>query len=289
MLAFALAGAIMAAAAWFGIRSAMIRPLSLDAAAMDLVRPRNADDATFRRGWWRRVASRTAGSAISANRRADLAVLGITSDEHNIDRLSVAVIFASLPLAAAALTAVADASLPAWWLVASAPVGGAVALWYMDQHLTDRATAARREFRFALATYLDLVVTLTRGGAGVETALSEAARVGSGASFEAIRAALAIAGERRETPWLAFDQLGVRLAIPALREFAGAMTMAGEASARVSETLIARARSLRLKELAEAEAESDRASEAMTFPVVAMSVGFLLLISYPALASFLEI
>ncbi|MHB8671258.1 MAG: type II secretion system F family protein [Acidimicrobiales bacterium] len=137
--------------------------------------------------------------------------------------------------------------------------------------LSRAAAAARRDFHHALATYLDLVVALLVGGAGVDSALDDAAQLGTGSAFRLIRGALGSAQEHREAPWRA------------LAELAGSMALAGEHGARVRETLIAKAASLRTRELNDAEADAARASETMTLLVVAMGFGFVLLVCYPPL------
>ena len=68
-----------------------------------------------------------------------------------------------------------------WRLVVLARAGRRVAGWfYARLDLRSDAEKARREFRHALAAYLELVTILMAGGAGVETAMFDAAAIGEG-------------------------------------------------------------------------------------------------------------
>ncbi len=84
-----------------------------------------------------------------------------------------------------------------------------------------------REFRHALAAYLELVTILMAGGAGVETAMFDAVDIGRGSAFRHLRAALSAAQARREAPWRALGQLGDRLGVVELEELEASMTLAG--------------------------------------------------------------
>ena len=159
----------------------------------------------------------------------------------------------------------------------------------MTCRLPGRPGEARREFRQALATYLDLVITLIVGGAGVETALADASAVGSGPAFRQLRAALAAAPERREPPWRALGRLGRRLGVSGLEELAAAVTLAGENGASVSDTLAVKADALRDRELDEERADAERSSEAMSLPVVAMGLAFVVMVMFPALVRLTQI
>ena len=121
------------------------------------------------------------------------------------------------------------------------------------------------------------------GGAGVETALFDAASVGTGAGFRQLRSALSAARARRDPPWANLGVLGDRLGVVELQELEASMTLAG-GGARVRESLAAKAESMRLKDLGQLESEAEARSETMVLPVAMMFAGFLLLIGYPALA-----
>ena len=60
------------------------------------------------------------------------------------------------------------------------------------------------------------------------------------------------------------------------------MTLAGTAGAAVRDTLLAKADTLRVKALAEAEAAAQHDSELLVIPTVALLVAFVLLLGFPA-------
>ena len=164
-------------------------------------------------------------------------------------------------------------------------VVGALAGWgWARIDLRSDADRARRAFRHALASYLELVTILMAGGAGVETAMFDAVAAGTGSEFRHLRGALTAAQARREPPWTALGQLGARLGVPELEELEASMTLAGS-GALVRDSLTAKAVGIRTKDLAQLESEAQARSETMVLPVALMFAGFLLLIGYPALAA----
>ena len=164
------------------------------------------------------------------------------------------------------------------------PVGAAVGWLYARVDLASDAAKARLQFRHALSAYLELVTILIAGGAGVETAMFDAAAVGQGSAFRHIRTALSAAQAQRQPPWQLLGQLGDRLGVDELSELHASMTLAGD-GAQVRETLGAKASGIRMRDLAELESEAQARSETMVLPVVLMFAGFLVLIGYPALAA----
>jgi Flp pilus assembly protein TadB len=129
---------------------------------------------------------------------------------------------------------------------------------------------------------LDLVVVALAGGGGVETALADAAGVGSGWAFALLRRALDHARLARQTPWAALGRLGQELGVGELSELAASVALAGTEGAKVRASLAAKAASLRTHELAEAETADQAATERMSLPVVLLFAGFLLFLGYPA-------
>ena len=69
-----------------------------------------------------------------------------------------------------------------------------------------------------------LVTILMAGGAGVETALYDAAEIGRGPAFRQLQAALSAAQARREAPWATLGVLGRRLGVVELEELEASMT-----------------------------------------------------------------
>jgi tight adherence protein C len=66
------------------------------------------------------------------------------------------------------------------------------------------------------------------------------------------------------------------------------MSLAGESGSRVRDTLAAKAAALRARQLAEVEAEAQKASETMGIAPALMAMAAVVLIAYPAVAAFLE-
>lgn len=152
-----------------------------------------------------------------------------------------------------------------------------------DADLKSKAAARRREFNDTVTAFVELVSVSVAGGGGVNTALIDATRMGDGWAFDLLRESLADSNLRSETPWAGFERLGNHLGITSLVELSGAMALAGTSGAKVSETLVARAESARSKELSERLSEAERASETMGVPVVAMLIGWMGFLGYPAI------
>jgi Flp pilus assembly protein TadB len=144
------------------------------------------------------------------------------------------------------------------------------------------AVERRRGFRHALGCFLDLVAVRLAGGAGVEGALNDSATSGLGWAFGEIRQALAQARLMGEAPWAGLDRLGNDLAISELSELAASVALAGDEGARVRTSISAKARSIRLRGLADAESSAQAASERMSLPIVLLMLGFVIFLGYPA-------
>ena len=173
------------------------------------------------------------------------------------------------------------------WLVLSPvrrdlAVLGAAGFVVPDLGIRSDAARRRRDFRHALSSFLDLVVVALAGGGGVETALADAAGVGSGWAFDHLRRALDQARLARQAPWETLGRLGVDLGIAELSELAASVALAGTEGAKVRASLTAKAVSLRTHALAEAETADQAASERMSLPVVCLFAGFLFFLGYPA-------
>lgn len=91
------------------------------------------------------------------------------------------------------------------------------AVMYVEK-ISKEAQIARRGFRFALSSYLDLASVLLAGGAGSETALSAAASTGNNWSFRLIRDALDSARAGRAPVWKVFGDLGRDLGVTDLEQ-----------------------------------------------------------------------
>jgi tight adherence protein C len=218
----------------------------------------------------------------SADLERDLQVAGKTREQHLIDKLTAAVAGLALPPALGVIVALGGVPVPVGFAVL-ATVGLAAAGFVLPDVLLRRLAAERRRaFRYALSSYLDLVNVILAAGAGVETALSDAADAGHGWAFAQLRSALARARLAGESPWRTFGRLGEELDLPELRETASGLALAGTHGARVRASLQARAQAMRSRDLADMEGHAEAATERMSVPSVVLVVGFIVFVGYPA-------
>ena len=248
----------------------------------DLYRPRVLKPV--RRSRLDQLADRVAGRA-AKRREADLAVCERSTVKFVQDRLTWSLLAAAPGLAFLAMSTTGALTIfpPAACVLASA--AGLVVGWFYALGLAAfrRWHASAGSSATPSPRYLDLVTILMAGGAGVESALYDAAAVGRGSAFRQIQTALSAAQARREAPWATLGVLGRRLGVVELEELEASMTLAGD-GARVRDSLLAKAVSMRTRDLARLEARAESRSETMVLPVAMMFAGFLLLVGYPALA-----
>ena len=281
-LLMTVAGALLGGGLLLIVRGVLGSTVPLASLVVELHRPRHGSIGTRPRA--DELVERLAGRASPA-RDADLAVCERTVTKFAQDRLAWSAIGAAPGLALIVLDVAAASSIltPATRILLA--VGGAVGGWFYARiDLSSDAERARRKFRHALASYLELVTILMAGGAGAETAMFDAVAAGSGGTFRHLRSALTAAQARREPPWRALGQAGERLGIGELIELEASMTLAG-GGAMVRDSLTAKAVGIRSKDLAALESEAQAKSETMVLPVVLMFAGFLVLIGSPALAA----
>jgi len=245
-------------------------------------RPRSAEGAgatTLLR------VARVAGAErhIGARVQKDLAITGHDEAWYLTwcTALGVAGLVTGPVLALVSLAAAADLpwAIPVLFSLILGPLGVVAGVL----SLRAEATKRRSDFGFALSAWLDLVVISMAAGRGTEGALVLASESGSGFSFEELRKALSASRLRGVAPWDALDELGSALGVDELCGIASSVRLAGSSGARVRASLAARAKALRERGLAEARAASESATERMSIPVVALVVGFIVLIGWPAI------
>ena len=250
----------------------------------------NPTDASA--GWRGRVSTRMATTLASVGvdlgrLDADLRVLGRSLEQHLVEKATAAVAGMVLPPATALLMGLGGVAAPLS-LVSMATLGlGVVGFLLPDALLRSQAAERRRDFRYALSSYLDLAHIVLAAGAGVETALAYAAEAGDGWAFAELRAALHRSRLAGDSPWSAFERLGEQLDIPDLREVAASLSLAGAHGAKVRNSLEARAAALRSRDLAEMEGDAEAATERMAVPSVLMVVGFVIFVGFPAVTEIL--
>jgi hypothetical protein len=233
-------------------------------------------------GWLRRTAG-TAGIDFGTV-KADLALIGQPLDAHLGARMLFALGGLLLPGVWVAVVALAgvNAPIPMTLVVSLALAAGGFVL--PGIMLRSQAADRRRAFRHAFGS---LVIGI-HGGAGVESALADAAHLGRGWAFGLIAGTLDATEFNRQSPWEALRELGDELAVPELAELAASISLAGTSGARVGLSVAAKAEAMRGREIAEAEAKAEAASERMAVPTVMMMAGFVMLIGYPALHTVLH-
>ena len=146
---------------------------------------------------------------------ADLAVLGRSVEDHMALRAAASVAGMGMVAVLAVLAGLVGLSPPVVWLWLA--LGAALVGFVVPDTLARRAAVARRaSFRQALAFFLDLVIVVLAGGAGVGSALRQASEAGDGWAYVQIRGALARARVRREPPWVVLGQLGAELDVSEL-------------------------------------------------------------------------
>jgi tight adherence protein C len=235
--------------------------------------------------WGRPFAGLLTGLGLPRRRiRQDLAVLDRPVEQHLAEQATAALAGLLTPpllgVAAAVVGIDVGIAVPMW----AGLILAVLAFFAPDLQARSQAAARRADFRHAFAAFLDLVVVALAGGAGVEGALDAAASVGTGWSFARLRHALAAAALTRQAPWIALGRLGTDLDIPELAELAATVTLAGSEGAKVRASLTAKAAALRTRQLTDAEAAAQAATERMSLPVVVLFTGFLIFIAFPAIS-----
>ena len=170
--------------------------------------------------------------------------------------------------------------VPIWLAVLGAALG-ALLPW---AQLNRDADARRRDFRHVVSSFLDLVAMNLAGGRGVPEALQSATAISDGWAMVRIRDTLEAARLQGTTPWTALGQLGDDVDVDELRDLAAALALVAEDGAKVRDSLSARASSMRRKELADAEGRAAAQSQSMLVAQLLLCVGFLLFLTYPAVA-----
>ena len=170
------------------------------------------------------------------------------------------------------------------WLAAFGAAIGAIVPWFQ---VRARAEDRRRGFRHVVSSFLDLVAMNLAGGRGVPEALQAASNISDSWAMVRIRDALQAARLQGVPPWTALGELGDEVDIDELRDLSAALALVAEDGAKVRDSLAARAASMRRRELADAEGRAAARSQSMLVAQLLLCVGFLLFLTYPAVAEIL--
>lgn len=180
----------------------------------------------------------------------------------------------------AAAIGVLSTTIPLWFMLIGALVGLLVPLSQVRKEADER----RRGFRHVVSSFLDLVAMNLAGGRGVPEALQAAANISDGWAMVRIRDTLEAARLQGSTPWAALGELGDEVDVDELRDLAASLALVAEDGAKVRDSLTSRAASMRRKELADAEGRAAARSQSMLVAQLLLCVGFLLFLTYPAVA-----
>jgi len=217
--------------------------------------------------------------------RADLAVIGIPPEVHLAEMVTSAIVGLALPLVLAGLLAAYGLRVPLP-LPALTGLVLAVAGWVAPGPARRaEAVARRRGIRDGFGTFLSLVAVSLAGHAGLEQALHHAAARGQSEGHRLIRQTLENATLTQTPAWDALERLGAQYGVDDIVDTATTVRLAGQDGARIRASLAAKAATIRGRQRAEVEADTASATERMTLPVVVLSLGYLLLIGYPAVST----
>ncbi len=214
--------------------------------------------------------------------RADLALLGRSTEKFLAGKLAVAAAAMAAPAVSAAVLATAGIGVP--WEIPAAASAGAAALMFFFPDLDVRAEAAkrRRDFLHAFTSYLQLVRLARAAGAGASEALDYSAHIGAGWAFTRIAAVLDAARRGHEPPWDGLARLGAEIGVPELAELADLAGLAEGEGTKIIDMLQAKTDSLRSQALAAARGQANSRTTTMIVPLTLLGLGFVLLMAFPA-------
>lgn len=218
----------------------------------------------------------------------DLRMLDRSVTTHVTQKLAFTAGGLALPVVVHVALAFAGVPTGIGFPLAVALILAAVGFLVPDLRVRREAAVLRAGFRRALSAYLDLVWITLAGGAGVTSALDDSAAIGHGWAFTRLGEALDRARLTRTTPWAELGRLGDKLDVTELTELAASISLAGIEGAKIRHSLAAKATALRTHQITAVEADAHSATERMALPVMALFLGYLAFIGYPALIQVLN-
>ena len=224
------------------------------------------------------------GIQLPVSVRADLGIAGRSLETHLATSLVGALVGFVVPMVMLLPVSVVTGSLPGVVPVWLSLVGAVIGALLPTVQLRAVAADRRRDFRHVVSSFLDLVAMNLAGGRGVPEALTSAAGISDGWAFVRIRDTLEAARLQGITPWAALGELGEEVSIDELRDLSAALALVAEDGAKVRDSLVARAVSMRRRELADTEGRAQARSQSMLMAQMLLCVGFLLFLTYPAVA-----
>jgi pilus assembly protein TadC len=213
----------------------------------------------------------------------DLALLGQSPERLMTERLACLLLGLALPSLLTLLLTLVGFTIGWAFPAGVGLILGTVLGLAPDWAVREDAARRRRQFRHALTSYLDLVALGRAAGSAPAEALEAAAQVGHGWAFARIRGVLEAARRTGVPPWEGLARLGDTVGVGELTELADIAELAGNEGARVLDTLLAKAESMRAAALAETRAAANRSTTKMVMPLAVLGVGYMLLLGYPVL------
>lgn len=214
----------------------------------------------------------------------DLALLDRTPEQYALSIVLSVLIGLLAPATGGVLLAMAGITPPVVVPVVAAIGLAVLAALIAHRDVLAKANRARREFRRAVCTYLDLVALQLSAAHGPVQALEQAAAICDGWVFDRVREALRLAQLQMHSPWDEIRDLADEIGVPELGDVGAIMQSSGSDGAQVHETLRQRADSLRdqirTDELAQAEMVTSRLDVPGALLVFVL-IGFIL---YPFVA-----
>jgi Flp pilus assembly protein TadB len=149
------------------------------------------------------------------------------------------------------------------------------------------AARKRRDFRFTWGSYLQLVRLARAAGLATSDALETAAWTGGGWAFARIQDALESAQSAHEPLWRGLADLGQQIGVSEVTELAETIRGAGSEGTKIAETLAAAGESQRRRLTTDIRAKANGRTTTMIVPLALLTLGFLLLLAFPAFAALL--
>lgn len=211
----------------------------------------------------------------------ELALLGRTRDQYVVSLLISGLIGLALPPLLGIVLAMLGLG---FGLVIPAAAGlGAALLFILIAHrdIISKAERARREFRRAVCTYLDLTALQLSAAHGPVQALEQAANVCQGWVFERIREALLRAQMQLRFPWQELRDMADRIGVPELGDIGATMQSSGTEGAQVQHTLHQQADSLRDQIRTDALARAESVTSRLDIPGAALVFVLVAAVLYP--------
>ncbi|MEV6796414.1 hypothetical protein AB0M87_31485 [Streptomyces sp. NPDC051320] len=213
--------------------------------------------------------------------RADLDLLDKSVARHVGTKVLGSLLALVMPQLCVLLLMLGGTTLP-FVLPLLASVLFAAYIWFSaDVDVRSTAKAARREVRYAVASFLERAQLERGANVGPEAAVQRTAEVGDHWILTRIRAALKRAELAGLPQWEALRQLGEQLDIPELIGPAESFSLAG-AGASIQKTLETQAVILRQRLLTDKQGAANAASERLVVPGTLLFAVTLALFAYPA-------